>query len=171
MGQGSRPQRLPKSGETSEGVWSPLYAGFAEIFAPQGLDSIAQGGNLGQAAPFCPTKAQRAVTRLRQRVTARWALKNVWLAISQGCTLGFRVWPRWGRRVKTCVQSRPHSFGNLPRLRKSLGCASTGRTRTKAKCRLFLFIEATPSLHHCLSGCVSSARAATLSRRTAAIVD
>ena len=111
-------QRLPKSSETSE-VWPPSYAESPGILAPKGLDSIAQGGSPGNTWPPQPIKAQRAVTRWRSRVTARGALRKVWLPISQGCALGFRVRPRGGRGAKTCVEWRPHSFRSLRRLRKS----------------------------------------------------
>ncbi len=80
---------------------------------PEGAVLDSPGRGPGNTWPPQPIKAQRAVTRWRSRVTARWALRKVWHPISQGCALGFRVRPRWGRGAKTCVGWRPHSFGSL----------------------------------------------------------
>ena len=67
---------------------SRFYVEFAAIFAPTGLDSKAQGGSPGKRGSIDSIKAQRAVTCWRGRVTVRWALRDVWLAISQGCRPG-----------------------------------------------------------------------------------
>ncbi len=67
------------------------------FFGPKGRDSIAQGAALGDER-VCEGKPQRGETRATSRRSrAPLGLTIVRRFVTQGCALGYRVLPCWGK--------------------------------------------------------------------------
>ena len=92
LASGSRLSRMSEPGASALRL--------IEFFGPKGRDSIAQGAALGgdRARKGQP---QRGVTPAKSPSSyAPLGLTNVRRSVTQGCALGYRVSPRWGKRTK-----------------------------------------------------------------------